>query len=319
MTYPIIFDGHNDTILKIHEYAQVGIDLSFIDGNDVCHIDLPRAKQGGLGGGFFAVYTPNELRDPRTPSVYPGNDADLDKAYSYQFPLPPQLEHGYALRFTLELAQKLFALEKASDGKIKIVRDSAELTHCLENDIFAIIFHIEGAESIDADLHALYVLHALGLRSLGIVWSRPTIFGEGVPFHFPAHPNIGDGLTDAGKRLVKACNDLNIMLDLSHLNEKGFWDVAALSDAPLVCTHSGAHAMAQSPRNLLDAQLDAIKRVTAWWVLFTMRDSCAKMGVAILKHQLPKWHVMQLILLTALGLTTLRWGQILTVPKCQMI
>ncbi len=80
-----------------------------------------------------------------------------------------------------------------------------------------------------------------------------------MPFAYPRSPDTGPGLTDAGKELVKACNHKRIMLDLSHLNEAGFWDVARLSDAPLVATHSNAHALCQSSRNLTDRQLDAIK------------------------------------------------------------
>ena len=76
-----------------------------------------------------------------------------------------------------------------------------------------------GAEAIDPDLHALDVLYAAGLRSLGPVWSRPTIFGNGVPFRVPSDGNIGGGLTEPGLRLVKRCNELGVMIDLSHLNE----------------------------------------------------------------------------------------------------
>jgi membrane dipeptidase len=80
-----------------------------------------------------------------------------------------------------------------------------------------------------------------------------------VPFSFPASPDIGDGLTDAGKALIKACNRLKILIDLSHLNEKGFWDVEKATDVPLVATHSNVHAIAQSSRNLTAKQLDAIR------------------------------------------------------------
>ena len=96
----------------------------------------------------------------------------------------------------------------------------------------AAILHIEGAEAIDAELKALDVLHKAGLQSLGIVWSRDNVFGHGVPFRFPSPPDTGPGLTEAGKALVRRCNELKIMLDVSHLNEKGFWDVARHSTAP---------------------------------------------------------------------------------------
>jgi membrane dipeptidase len=90
------------------------------------------------------------------------------------------------------------------------------------------------------------------------VWSRTNVFGHGVPFRYPSTPDTGPGLTDAGKALVKRCNELKIMLDLSHLNEQGFWDVAKLSSAPLVATHSNAHAICSVSRNLTDAQIRAI-------------------------------------------------------------
>jgi membrane dipeptidase len=121
------------------------------------------------------------------------------------------------------------------------------------------VLHFEGAEAIDEQLDALEVFYQAGLRSLGIVWSRPNAFGYGVPFRFPHSPDIGPGLSEAGRDLVRACNRLGIMLDLSHINEQGFWDVAGLSDAPLVVTHSAAHALCPSTRNLTDRQLDAIK------------------------------------------------------------
>src|SRR5436309_8111312 len=95
---------------------------------------------------------------------------------------------------------------------------------------------------IEPDLENLEAFYGRGLRSLGVVWARPNAFAHGVPFRFPSSPDVGDGLTDDGKRLVAACNRLGILLDLSHLNERGFWDVAAASDAPLVATHSNVHA-----------------------------------------------------------------------------
>jgi len=102
------------------------------------------------------------------------------------------------------------------------------------------------------------VLYAAGLRSIGPVWSRANIFGTGVPFNFPGTPDVGPGLTEAGKDLVRACNRLGMVVDLSHLNEAGFWDVAKVSTAPLVATHSNVHAICASSRNLTDKQLDAI-------------------------------------------------------------
>ena len=122
----------------------------------------------------------------------------------------------------------------------------------------AAVLHIEGAEAIDPEFRALDVLHQAGLRSLGPVWSRPTRSATACR-SAPAAPDIGPGLTDPGKDLIRVCNRLSILIDLSHINEPGFWDVAELSDAPLVATHSNVHALSPHSRNLTDRQLAAIR------------------------------------------------------------
>ncbi len=248
--FPPVFDGHNDTILRLH-MAKPASNTPFFEGDGRLHIDLPKARAGGLGGGFFALYVPN--KEPM--GSFPGT---TDGGNSYAFPLPKALNRTYAMNFATGMVARLLRLEAESEGQTKIVRNADELAAALDSGVLAMIMHFEGAEAIDRDLDALHLFHAAGLRSLGPVWSRPTIFAHGVPFHFPASPDIGPGLTDAGKRLVRECNSLGILIDLSHLNEKGFWDVESLSDAPLVATHSGAHALCATPRNLTDKQLDAI-------------------------------------------------------------
>ena len=247
-----IFDGHNDTLLSFYERDR-GADVTFFDRSDKGHIDLPRAKEGGFGGGFFAVYVP---ADPALPKP---ERPDLPSTGSYAVPLPDPLELGYAQRTALGMAAGLFRIEAASAGQVKVVRTADELAACLRDGVLAAILHFEGAEAIDPELNALEVFYQAGLRSLGPVWSRPNAFAHGVPFQFPHSPDTGPGLTDAGRGLVRACNRLGIMIDLSHMNEQGFWDVAELTDAPLVATHSNVHSLSQSTRNLTDKQLDAIK------------------------------------------------------------
>jgi membrane dipeptidase len=164
-----------------------------------------------------------------------------------------------ALQATLKMASLMFAIERESAGKVRVCRTAADIEACIDAGILAPVLHIEGAEAIDENFSALDVLYQAGLRSIGPVWSRSNIFGHGVPFSFPSSPDTGPGLTDLGKELIRVCNRLKIMLDLSHLNEKGFWDVAAISDAPLVATHSNVHAICGHSRNLTDKQLAAIK------------------------------------------------------------
>jgi membrane dipeptidase len=246
-TEPLIFDGHNDVLLKLLMAGGRPAVKGFTDGRDG-HIDLPKARRGGFGGGFFAMFV-------RSPTDLDAKMEEMTKP-TYDLPLPPPIEQAEALPVVMEEAALLIQLE--AEGAVKICRTAADIRACLETGVLAAVMHIEGAEAIDPDFRALDVLYAAGLRSIGPVWSRPTIFGEGVPFRYPATPDIGGGLSEDGKRLVKRCNELGIMIDLSHLNEAGFWDVAAISDAPLVATHSNAHAICPHTRNLTNKQLDAI-------------------------------------------------------------
>ena len=248
-----IFDGHNDVLARL---GASGSDDggAFFDRGIGGHLDLPRAREGGFGGGFFAVAVPPDPAVPR-----PANDGFTQTADGYSMPLPPRLDFAYAQRTAMAMTARLFRLETESASRVKVVRTVSELAACLRDGTLAAVLHFEGAEPIDPGLDALEVFFQAGLRSLGIVWSRANVFGEGVPFRFPASPDTGPGLTASGKELVRACNRLGILIDLSHLNERGFRDVAALSDAPLVATHSAVHALCPTTRNLTDWQLDAIR------------------------------------------------------------
>lgn len=249
-----IIDGHNDTLLRLYQAKLKGETRPFLEQSNDGHLDLPRARQGGLGGGFFALFTPAH-KEP-----LPDNPDSLEKEVreALETSMAEAIELTYAQQWTIGMVADMYRLEAEAEGEAKIVRTVAELTACLDNGALAMIFHIEGAEAIGPQLDMLRVLYQAGLRSLGLVWSRPNIFGVGVPFQFPNSPDIGPGLTDAGRHLVRGCNELGILVDMSHLNEKGFWDVAKISTAPLVATHSNAHALCNSARNLTDKQLDAI-------------------------------------------------------------
>ncbi len=243
-----IFDGHNDTLLLHLNQPE----RDFFERHEDGHIDYVRGREGGFAGGFFAAFAPahppralaaTRDRMPDTPPVAPAGPVD---------PLT-------AVRDTNAMVATLLAWERNSGGRFTVVRDVANLRRAIDEGVMAAIMHFEGAEAIDAELAALDVYYAAGLRSLGIVWSRPNIFGHGVPFTFPASPDSGPGLTALGRALVKRCTQLGIMIDLSHITEKGFWDVAELSEAPLVATHSNVHAICPSGRNLTDEQLEAVR------------------------------------------------------------
>ena len=245
----LVFDGHNDVLLRLWRTMKAGGDpvAEFLQGTTEGHIDGPRAKAGGLAGGFCAIYIPSGdliLKEP-------------DQNGHYHTPLAAPLTLAPSLEIALEKAAIAFRLERA--GAWRICRSTSDVRAAMDDGIFAAVLHMEGCEAIDPGLDNLEVFYAAGLRSLGPVWSRHNIFGHGVPFAYPMSPDSGPGLTDRGFELVKACNRLGIIIDLAHITEQGFWDVARTTDQPLVASHSNAHALTPVARNLTDRQLDAIK------------------------------------------------------------
>jgi membrane dipeptidase len=248
-----IFDGHNDVLLRLYRRGGADAPRAFLDGEGKGQLDLPMAREGGFAGGLFAIFVPSNVgragRDSGTPAQEPDGRAQ---------PLPA-VGLTPAQTTVFRMLSLLLRIEREAEGRVRVCRTVADIERSLKDGVLAPVLHIEGAEALDAEFELLDVLYEAGLRSLGPVWSRPNAFGHGVPFRCPSSPDTGPGLTDLGKELIAACNRLRILIDLSHLNERGFWDVAALSKAPLVATHSNAHALCPHARNLTDGQLAAIR------------------------------------------------------------
>lgn len=224
-----VFDGHNDALTK-PDYGLLAA------GRSGGHLDLPRMQAGGIRGGIFSVFV-----------------SSPEGGHEWREPV----EHEVAAAEAARVAGRLLALERA--GSVRVARGLGDLDGAFAGDgPPAAVLHLEGAEPIDPGLEALELWYAAGLRSVGPVWSRSNAFGHGVPFISPSTPDIGPGLTEAGFALVRRCAELGIVVDVSHLNEAGFWDLAGLELGPIVASHSGAHAVAASSRNLTDRQLDAI-------------------------------------------------------------
>ena len=257
-----VFDGHNDLLLALWRSNDLD-GKDFIFGRQKGHIDLPRCKKGGLKGGFFAIFVPATNVAPeafweRHPDLVKNKKGAKEKVPSNNLLNTDQISQTYAYAATIEMINIAHNIASQNPDKLEICTDYATLRNCIDKDKIALLLHIEGAEAISSDLSQLEILYNFGLRSIGPVWSRKNIFAEGVNFSFPSTPDQGDGLTDAGKELIRFCNRKKILVDLSHLNEKGFWEIAKISDKPLVATHSNVHSLCPSPRNLTQSQLAAI-------------------------------------------------------------
>ncbi len=241
-----IFDGHNDLLLRLWQKNPATAVSDFINGRPEGQLDLPRMHDGGFCGGFFAMFAPplttkGALHDTLNPPPYSAVDPVGARKSAWEM---------------VDIFDSL--VREVPNQGFRHCLTVADIQSALSNGAIAAILHIEGAEAIGPDLTELDEFYARGLRSIGPLWSRPNVFGHGVPFAWPSTADTGPGLTDAGKALIKACNAKRILVDLSHLNLKGFWDVAKLTTSPLVATHSNVHALSPSSRNLTDDQIRAI-------------------------------------------------------------
>ncbi|ELY5851295.1 dipeptidase [Cronobacter turicensis] len=242
-SFPPVFDGHNDLLLRLWLRAEaepVGAVFSGLEGG---HLDYPRMRQGGFAGGLFAVFVP--------PPEYVAQMRNLPLADAETMHDP--------LAITQAQIELFHAMAQASGGKMRVCRTVADIEQCMADDAVALVLHLEGAQAIDAQLEPLDALLAQGVRSIGPFWNTPNVFGEGVSGPFPGSPDTGAGLTPAGKALIRACRERHVLVDVSHMNQKAFFDTAAIGGGPLVATHSNAHALCAQPRNLTDEQLAAIK------------------------------------------------------------
>jgi membrane dipeptidase len=236
-----VFDGHNDALTS-DDHDRI------IDGRPEGHLDLERMRAAGLRGAIFAVFSGGGRLRERT---VPRDDGVLEFEYA------PPLDHVIAAAEATAVAGRLARLER--EGHLRMGRSIADVDAAREADGPPLaVLHLEGAEAIDPDLEALDFWYQAGLRSLGPVWSRANAFAWGVPFISPSTPDVGPGLTAAGRALVRRCAELGILVDVSHLNEAGFWDLARLEAGPIVASHAAAHALCPVSRNLTDPQLDAI-------------------------------------------------------------
>jgi membrane dipeptidase len=242
LVIPVV-DGHNDALLRAR---RTGVPLH--QRSEDGHLDLPRMRDGGIAAGFFAIFVPEsdeERDDPRAALVRTED--------GYEVPMEAPVPFDRAARVADELVT-------IAERDLDLVRTVDDLDACLAGERGpGAILHLEGAEPVEPGLGNLEAWVERGVRSIGPVWSRPNAFGVGVPFRFPGTPDTGPGLTAAGRRLVTRCNELGVLVDLAHLNAAGFRDVARLSDAPLVVTHAGAHALCPIPRSLTDEQLDRVR------------------------------------------------------------
>ncbi|MBP7149539.1 MAG: membrane dipeptidase [Acidobacteria bacterium] len=213
-----ICDLHCDTVLEIQAGADVGA------GNPRGHVDVPRLRRGGVGLQVFACY------------------------------LPTLLPHGVVLRECLDLLDHLErTCERLADDLVHVVT-AAEAETVAAQGKTAVLAAVENGHALEQDLGNLDRLRERGVRYITLTHAQHLAWaassgGDG--------PGPG-GLTPWGVDLVRAMNDAGVIVDVSHVHERTFWDVVRVCRRPFIASHSNAAALCPSPRNLSDDQLRAL-------------------------------------------------------------
>jgi membrane dipeptidase len=158
-----------------------------------------------------------------------------------------------ALRESLLMIDDLQQEIAECPDDLYLLRSAADLDPNRRQGRLAIMLSLEGAEPLGLDLGILRLLHELGLRALGLTWARRTMVADG-----NLEEETGGGLTRFGREVVRECERLGILIDVSHLSSAGFWGVMRLATGPVIASHSNARALCDHPRNLTDDQLRAL-------------------------------------------------------------
>jgi membrane dipeptidase len=156
-----------------------------------------------------------------------------------------------------ELAMIHYLLDEIDDnsGEVELARNYRDIENGLRRGRVVALLALEGAEAIDPELTILGILHRLGLRLASLTWNRRTIFADGA-----GDEGSKGGLTRLGVEMVRRMEELNILVDVSHLSEAGFWSLLDATSKPVIATHSNARALCDHSRNLTDQQIRAIKQ-----------------------------------------------------------
>lgn len=214
----LVIDGHCDSIGEQLEHGRW-----LGDRSDKGHIDLPRMHEGGVTAQFFACYVPT-----------------------------PFQRHGAATH-AMDRLDQLHLLAEQLPDRFLIARRANDIVRAKAENKIAAIAGLEGAEALDASIGLLRQFYRLGVRNLGLAWNYRNAACDGV-----AESRANGGLTEFGVKVVEECNRLGMLIDISHLSAAGVADVLAISQQPIIASHSNARVLCDHPRNLTDAQMEAI-------------------------------------------------------------
>jgi membrane dipeptidase len=223
----IVVDTHNDVLSSV---TMKGLNIE----NDLkgrSHSDLGRFKKGGVDVQVFSIF--------------------CDERYG----------RGTAFKYANQEIDSLYAIAARNPGKMRIVTTPSELMQAVKNHLLAAMIGVEGGHMIENNLDNLDSLFKRGARYMTLTWNNSTSWATSARDEtakaFNASPY---GLTELGKRIVRRMNELGMIVDVSHVGERTFWDVIQNTTKPIIASHSSVYAICPVFRNLKDEQIKAIAK-----------------------------------------------------------
>jgi membrane dipeptidase len=214
----IVVDTHDDTTQRLLD-PKFDLGVRHTDGS----IDIPRMREGGLDAIFFSIYIPGTITGPR------------------------------AVQLALEQMEAVRGQIALHPNDLGLATTAAEVRSAFASHKIAVLMGVEGGHMINDDLKNVDKFASLGVRYMTLTHMVNTNWADSSTDK-PAH----NGLTDFGKQVVVEMNRVGMMVDVSHIADKTFYDVLATSQAPVIASHSSCRALDDAPRNMTDDMIKAL-------------------------------------------------------------
>jgi len=223
----IVVDTHADTPQR---FLDENFDIGSTDPNDKGHISLDKARAGNLGAEFFSIW------------------------------VDPETNQGHFAKHTLDLIDSVYEQAAHHPDRMMMAFSVDDIERAHKQKKLAALMGIEGGHSIENDIHLLRDYYRLGVRYMTLSWSNTNEWADSSGDIDDPKIQHHNGLTDFGKQVVLEMNRLGMMVDISHVADKTFWDAIATTKAPVIASHSSARALTNHPRNMTDDMLQAVAK-----------------------------------------------------------
>ena len=223
----IVVDTHADTPQR---FLDEGYDIGSTDPKDTGHISLDKARRGNLGAEFFSIW------------------------------VDPETNQGHFARHTFDLIDSVYEQAARHPDRMMMAFSVADIERAHREHKLAACMGIEGGHSIENDIRLLRDYYRLGVRYMTLSWSNTNEWADSSGDIDDPKVQHHNGLTDFGKQVVLEMNRLGMMVDISHVADKTFWDAIATTKAPVIASHSSARALVDAPRNMTDDMLRAVAK-----------------------------------------------------------